>query len=135
MWFIVFLLIFSFSTAHEVITQVKKDTAVVIEVKYPDGMPFSYESYEIYPPDNSKIPFAKGKTDRNGRIIFLPDKKGVWIVRAFSSDGHGFVKKIDIKDLEYKEKNSSDRFTKVIIGAAITGILFFIIGIILRRKR
>ncbi len=135
MWFVVFLLIFSSSIAHEVITQVKKETAVVVEARYPDGMPFSYESYEVYSPDNSKIPFAKGRTDRNGRIIFLPDKKGVWIVKAFSSDGHGFVKRIDIKDLENKRENSSDRFARIVAGAVITGGLFFLIGILLRRKR
>ncbi|MDQ7056369.1 MAG: hypothetical protein Q9M89_07930 [Persephonella sp.] len=135
MWLIAFLLIFSSSTAHEVITQIKKETAVVIEAKYPDGMPFSYELYEVYSPDSSTLPFVKGRTDKNGRIVFVPDRKGVWMVKAFSSDGHGFVKRVEIESLKNREEFSSDRFLKTVAGAVITGVLFFLIGIFLRRKR
>lgn len=62
--------------------------AVVVRLFFSDGSAFSYESYEVYRA-GEKIPFQVGRTDALGRVVFIPDRPGVWRVRAFSEDGHG----------------------------------------------
>ena len=62
--------------------------AVVVRLFFSDGNAFSYERYEIYRV-GEKVPFQVGRTDTLGRVVFIPDRSGVWRVRAFSEDGHG----------------------------------------------
>lgn len=63
-------------------------SAVIVELRYADDSPFSYESAEVYRPAET-LPFFTGRTDANGRLAFVPDRSGDWRVRAFSEDGHG----------------------------------------------
>jgi nickel transport protein len=74
--------------AHELDHAVTRGSAVVVEFRFPDGTPFSYESFEVTPPAE-ETPFAVGRTDALGRVVFLPDREGDWRVRVFSEDGHG----------------------------------------------
>jgi nickel transport protein len=91
--------------AHEVRATVDSSpAAVAIRVEYGDGEPFSYESYEIFPPAKTEEgpgskdlnrraeelpPYQTGRTDARGQILFLPDRPGTWTVRYMSDDGHG----------------------------------------------
>lgn len=63
-------------------------SAMIVQLRYGDGSPFSYESAEVYRPGET-MPFLAGRTDANGRLTFVPDQEGDWRVRAFSEDGHG----------------------------------------------
>lgn len=74
--------------AHQLNHSAQTGTAVVVELSYGDGSPFSYEAAEVYRPAES-VPFLTGRTDANGRLAFVPDRPGDWRVRAFSEDGHG----------------------------------------------
>ncbi len=74
--------------AHALSHTAQSGSAVIVELRYGDGSPFSYESAEVYRPSES-IPFLAGRTDANGRLAFVPDRAGDWRVRAFSEDGHG----------------------------------------------
>lgn len=74
--------------AHEIDHTVSRGSAVAIDFHFPDGTPFSYESFEVIPPAE-ETPFAVGRTDALGRVVFLPDREGDWRVRVFSEDGHG----------------------------------------------
>ena len=74
--------------AHSLIHTAQPGSAVIVELRYADGSPFSYESTEVYRPAES-VPFLVGRTDANGRLAFVPDRSGDWRVRAFSEDGHG----------------------------------------------
>lgn len=117
----VFFLIIHFSFAHSVQYKVSHKNAVVIKIFFADGTPFSYEKFEIYSPDNPKIPYQVGRTDKYGRIAFIPDKVGDWTVKAFSEDGHGIIKKIHIEDLS-KVSESPNQFgylLKIFIGVLI----------------
>jgi len=53
---------------------------------YDDGEPMSYAAVEIKAA-GEKIAFQSGRTDRNGIMLFLPDRPGVW--EAVVSDGMG----------------------------------------------
>ncbi len=74
--------------AHQVDHAVRTGPAVIVELRYGDGSPFSYESAELYRPGET-IPFLVGHTDANGRLAFVPDRAGEWRVKVFSEDGHG----------------------------------------------
>lgn len=74
--------------AHALNHSVQPGSAVIVELRYGDGSPFSYESAEVYRPGEA-VPFLAGRTDANGRLAFVPDKAGDWRIRAFSEDGHG----------------------------------------------
>jgi nickel transport protein len=74
--------------AHGLSYSAQPGSAVILELRYADGSPFSYESAEVYRPAET-LPFLTGRTDANGRLAFVPDRSGDWRVRAFSEDGHG----------------------------------------------
>ena len=74
--------------AHALSHAAQTGTAVIVELRYGDGSPFSYEAAEVYRPGET-VPFLAGRTDANGRLVFVPDRAGDWRVRAFSEDGHG----------------------------------------------
>ncbi|UHD16550.1 hypothetical protein [Thiocapsa bogorovii] len=74
--------------AHGLSHSAQPGSAVIVELRYADGSPFSYESAEVYRPAET-VPFLVGRTDANGRLAFVPDRSGDWRVRAFSEDGHG----------------------------------------------
>ena len=74
--------------AHQLTHAVQTGSALIVEFRYADGSPFSYEAAEVFRPGES-IPFLAGRTDANGRVAFVPDRAGDWRVRAFSEDGHG----------------------------------------------
>ncbi|WP_457638834.1 ABC transporter permease [Persephonella sp.] len=139
MWRVVVLLFMlaGFALGHQVNVEVNREKAVVIKLRYADGMPFSYEKYQIFSPENKDIPFATGRTDKNGRIVFIPDIKGVWTVKAFSQDGHGVVKKIEITESFVPDGQSNSSFNHLLKILAGTGIIFALFGItaLLRRKR
>jgi nickel transport protein len=74
--------------AHSLSHEAQPGNVVIVELRYGDGSPFSYETAEVYRPAES-VPFLAGRTDANGRLAFVPDRSGDWRVRAFSEDGHG----------------------------------------------
>lgn len=74
--------------AHALSHTVQQGSAVIVELRYGDGSPFSYEAAEVYRPGES-VPFLAGRTDATGRLAFVPDRPGDWRIRAFSEDGHG----------------------------------------------
>jgi nickel transport protein len=74
--------------AHSLVHTAQAGNALVVELRYGDGSPFSYEAAEVFRPGET-VPFLAGRTDANGRLAFVPDQPGEWRVRAFSEDGHG----------------------------------------------
>jgi nickel transport protein len=74
--------------AHALVHTAQTGQALVVELRYGDGSPFSYEAAEVFRPGEA-VPFLAGRTDANGRLAFVPDRPGEWRVRAFSEDGHG----------------------------------------------
>lgn len=126
----------SFLLSHDLMYKVLEHNAVVITFSFGNGSDFSYNSYEVYGP-NEKIPFSVGKTDKLSRVIFIPNKKGIWRVKVFSGDGHGKEIEIDI-DKEFKIQGYSqtffEKFQKILIGIAIIFAIFMGIRSLKRYK-
>ncbi|MEJ5172294.1 MAG: hypothetical protein WHT47_01125 [Hydrogenothermaceae bacterium] len=122
------LLSINFSFAHDLQYKLENTgEAKVISFFFPDGSKFSYESFEIYR-EGDKVPFQVGRTDALGRVVFIPDRKGKWIVKVYSEDGHGKNIELEVNDSGYTGKDGSiyEKFSKVITGV---GIILGIFGI------
>jgi nickel transport protein len=74
--------------AHEVHHTIEATGAVVLRLTYADGKPFTFEAFEAYP-DGKDFPAQVGRTDDQGRAVFVPGSIRHWRVKAFSADGHG----------------------------------------------
>jgi nickel transport protein len=85
---ILLLLGYGSAAAHGLRYSVTDGEAVVIELFYAGGTAFSDKTYEIYR-EGENDPYQTGRTDRSGRIVFIPDRGGTWRIKAFSEDGHG----------------------------------------------
>ena len=118
--------------AHEIHSRVSNsDRAVVIEIEYPDGRPFSFEEFEVFAPGENEgaPPFHAGRTDSLGRILFLPNRAGIWLVKFRSQDGHGGETKVDVAEsgvANFEKISPFLRFEKMITGI---GILLGITGL------
>lgn len=82
------LLVPSTAAAHAIDHRVESGAARIVTVSTPDGRPFAFEQYEVHGPDD-RSPFQIGRTDRDGRVAFVPDRDGEWTVKVWSDDGHG----------------------------------------------
>lgn len=89
-WLLTLLLWLALAPAqgHEVREQVQQAPATVVTLRYADDEPFSFERYELFA-DGQEQPVYTGRTDAQGRLVFLPDARTRWRLRSFSSDGHG----------------------------------------------
>ena len=81
--------------AHYIIAQAK---ATVIRVEYDGGEPMSYAEVKIFSPDDQKVEYQKGRTDKKGQFSFLPEKGGEWKIVVHDGMGHGVVAKVSADD-------------------------------------
>jgi hypothetical protein len=95
---IIFFLAFFLSAGavfcHGVTGVVREGRAVIAEIRYDDGEPFSYSQAKIYSPDNRKVEYQNSRTDASGIVSFIPNRSGKWVITASDETGHG-------KELEY----------------------------------
>lgn len=82
--------------AHEVQHEVQRGRAVAVHAWFPDGESLAYVQAEVFSPADGKIPYWKGRTDRNGWLAFVPDVPGKWRVRIIDSTGHGLDTQVDV---------------------------------------
>ena len=83
------------ATAHEVHHSIEATTAVALRLSYADGKPFAFEAFEAYA-DGKEIPAQVGRTDDQGRAVFVPGAVKHWRVKAFSADGHGIDLRFEV---------------------------------------
>ena len=62
--------------------------SVVLSFYYADQTPMAYSEIQIFSPADDKIPYQKGRSDRNGFFAFKPDAPGVWSFSAADGQGH-----------------------------------------------
>jgi len=82
--------------AHEVLHEVQHGRAVAVHAWFPDGESLAYVQAEVFSPADGKIPYWKGRTDRNGWLAFVPDVPGQWRVRIVDSTGHGLDTMVEV---------------------------------------
>ena len=131
------LLIAGTAPAHDIDHRVTSNGATTITLFYPDGAPFSFETYEVIRPGDDS-PFQVGRTDRLGRIVFAPDTVAAWRVRAFSEDGHGVDLRVEPSppDSTVGETGvSRSRFNRFVLGLGIILGVFGIIALLRTRSK
>jgi nickel transport protein len=82
--------------AHEVLHEVRPAGAVAVRASYADGEALAYSSYEVWSPTDPKIPWQKGRTDREGWLAFVASTPGAWRVRVVGADGHGLDTLVEV---------------------------------------
>lgn len=125
------------AAAHELGHEIAAVGAASVRLVYADGKPFAYEAYELYP-QGAEVPAQVGKTDAEGRVVFVPGTQSRWRLRAFSADGHGADFEFESPPIAAAAAGTpppgSDRTARMLFGAsallaAFAGLQFF-----LRRK-
>lgn len=128
------------SNAHGIDYEILDNKVIAIRVTYSSGEPLSFGSFEILGPDE-KIIHQKGRTDKNGIITFLPDKKGVWKITVTDETEHGLHKRlIEIKvdenfTVESRKREFSDKYIKIIAGIGFIMGLFGAFAILKNRRK
>jgi hypothetical protein len=113
------------AVAHAIDHREYSASARVVEVVYADGRPVDFEEFEVTGPGD-RSPFMVGRTDRLGRVVFVPDRDGEWSVKVWSEDGHGLTTTVMVEqgpdsgaeDAQQHESTSGNR-TRRLIGLAI----------------
>jgi antitoxin component YwqK of YwqJK toxin-antitoxin module len=123
--------------SHGVLGKISSGEGLMVEAEYDDGEPMSYASIEIFDSEE-KIPFQSGRTDRNGRFLFYPDKMGDWKVVVNDGMGHRLALKTNTdktlnlnkteQQAESIKQNSPSRYERALMGISI---IFGIFGTIL----
>ncbi len=75
------------AAGHAVRGDVRPADGLQVKARYDDGEAMSYAAVEIFFEDED-LAFQKGRTDRNGRFLFLPDKVGTWRITVNDGMGH-----------------------------------------------
>ncbi len=73
------------------------ETGILFEAEYDDGEPMSDAAVEVFIQDE-ELPFQTGRTDKNGRFLFLPDQPGEWKVVVKDEMGHRLAVKTIIDE-------------------------------------
>jgi nickel transport protein len=136
--------LYSPAMAHSIHYQVE-NKGISARIFYSPDDPASYSEYEIFAPGDT-IPHKKGRTDKNGFVSFLPDRKGIWIIKARGESYHGLhAVQIEISVgeglfMESFKKPLIATYTKAFVGIGLIGWVFGAIAlyrilIIQREKR
>ena len=117
-----------FLEAHTVNYHVE-NKGISMRVFYAEDDHASYSSYEIFGPGD-KIPHQKGRTDKNGFVSFLPDRKGKWVINVYGESEHGMHGAqivVDVNEnlfMESFKKPLVARYTKAFVGISILMAIF-----------
>lgn len=126
------------AAAHEVVHDIALAQTMTVQLRYSDGEPFAYESYELYA-DAAPAPMQTGRTDAQGRIAFFADHVRTWRLRAFSANGHGVDLKFDTIAADAAQaiavRSTPDRGSRLLFGAALILFAFSLLQFFLRRKK
>ena len=108
--------------AHEVQLQVAPTPASLIQLQYADGQPFAFEAYELYP-GNADTPAQVGRSDAQGRVVFLPGDTREWRLKAYTADGHGVDQRFQVaptgSPAAPEPPPGLDRFSRLILGLSL----------------
>lgn len=126
--------------SHGVLGKIIMQKGILVKAEYDDGEPMSYSSTEIFD-SKEKLPFQSGRTDRNGRFLFYPDKSGDWKIIVNDGMGHCLTLKTHIDEsLALSTINSQQpgkmsnlsQYEKGLMGISVIfgifGILFWWMG-------
>ncbi len=81
--------------AHEVEAEVIRGRAIAVRAVVPGGRPLADADAEVFSPADP-APAWRGRTDRQGWVLFLPDVPGRWRVRIVDAQGHGLDTAVEV---------------------------------------
>jgi nickel transport protein len=85
------------SRAHGVSQEVeRRGPAYAVRVRYHGGDPLAGATYQVVRPGEPARVQARGKTDAQGWVEFVPDVPGRWRIRIVDATGHGRVVDVDV---------------------------------------
>jgi len=121
---------------HGLQHEVANSRAVVVSYYFSDGERFAYEYYEVYPPEG-EIPTQTGRTDSLGRLVFIPDQPGEWLIKVSADDGHGLNFSVTIGEdavVSDAQKPLSVRFPRIIAGLGYALGIIGLLSLFYRKK-
>jgi nickel transport protein len=122
--------------AHELLHSIDEGAAVSVKLSFADGSDFAFGAYEIYRAGD-ETPFQVGRTDIQGRVVFIPDRAGTWRVKAFSEGGHGvdFSFTTGVKsDVQDANESPLWRHQRIIVGVSVIFGVFGLVTLFTRRR-
>ncbi|MBN2896487.1 MAG: hypothetical protein JXK05_11435 [Campylobacterales bacterium] len=122
--------------AHDLHHSISRAEAVTVHFDFAQEGDFSFQSYELYGPANSEIPFAVGRTDALGRAVFMPHEAGRWTLKAFGEEGHDAVVEIDVDEALHVRPSApqSSLLERLALGLGVIAAIFGLLHLITQRK-
>jgi len=123
------MLFFSSSPlAHGVRGHLYQGPYLGIEASYSDGLPMSYARVRVFF-NREKIPFQTGVTDRNGRFLFAPDRKGPYRIVIEDGEGHRLEMELEAKEGVARDKSYAWEFFLLRAGGGLLLLFLFFWGL------
>lgn len=85
--------VWAHGTGYRVIDDAR---VIAAEFFYSDHSPMRYAEVLVFSPENDEVEFQNGRTDRNGRFAFCPQKPGKWHVKVNDGMGHAVDAAIEV---------------------------------------
>jgi nickel transport protein len=130
---------YSPAIAHSIHYRVE-NKGITVRVFYAADDPASYSSYEIFGPGDT-IPHQKGRTDRNGFLLFLPDRQGKWVIKVSGESEHGMHGaqiEVDVNEnlfMESFKKPLVAQYIAAFVGISFVLFIFSVWTLIKTRKK
>ncbi len=123
------------ANAHRVDHGTVTADAVVVTLSHAFGAPPMFAPYRIIAP-GEEVAFQTGRSDRLGRVSFVPDRQGEWRVIVSTEDGHGADVPVAVgEDLTLAGVQTSNRGVLERIGAGVGYLLGAAGMLVLWRQR
>ena len=81
---------------------------IAVDFFYSDREPMRYAEVLVFSPENDQVEYQNGRTDKNGRFAFIPEKAGEWRIKVNDGMGHAVQASISVKPDEAGQ-NAGDR--------------------------
>ncbi|MEJ5338234.1 MAG: hypothetical protein ACK42C_09340 [Aquificaceae bacterium] len=124
----------SVSLSHELLKEVRSEgNCILVRFYFQDGTAFSYEEYEVYR-KGDRVPFQRGRSDALGRVVFCPDRDGLWLLKISSQDGHGAELELSLRAGRPEQRHSpAESYKRVLSGLGYLLGIFGLISLIFGR--
>jgi nickel transport protein len=84
-----------------------EDSAIVLHFFYTDGTNMAYSEVSIFAPDDTEIPYQKGRTDKFGYFSFRPSAPGTWSFKVDDGQAHMVQGEVDYTPVSAQAEVSS----------------------------
>lgn len=105
--------------SHGVEMSIDQAEASIITLRYHNNQPFANVAYELFVA-KSKSAYQSGRTDAQGRVVFVPGSIRQWRIRVFSEDGHGTDTHLEV------DADSISRFSG---GETVSATAYLVLGV------